>query len=198
LGVNTRLPGDISVHWVKPVASGFHARFSATARTYRYFINNQPTRPALSRELMTSIWRPLDHQRMHNAAQSLLGENDFSSFRGNSCQSKTPFRFVHHINVCRSGAMVVIDIKANAFLHHMVRNIAGVLIKVGHGEKPVSWVREVLEARTRTAAATTAPPHGLYLMKVDYPESFQLPQRAVDSIEGTGSFESVLANRVGV
>lgn len=197
LGVNTHLPDDISVHWVKPVASDFHARFSATARHYRYFINNQATRPALSRELMTSIWRPLDHQAMHAAAQYLLGENDFSSFRGNSCQSKTPFRRVHHIDVQRVGAMVVMDIKANAFLHHMVRNIMGVLIRVGQGEKPVTWVREVLEAKTRTAAGITAPPNGLYLMKVDYPEHFQLPQRVVDPLNGGGPFEAVLANRDG-
>lgn len=194
LGVNTHLPDDISVHWVKRVESDFHARFSATARTYRYFINNQAQRPALSRELMTSIWRPLDHQAMHLAAQYLIGENDFSSFRGNSCQAKTPVRYMHHIQVQRSGSLVMTEVKANAFLHHMVRNMIGVLIKVGYGEKPVTWVKEVLDAKSRSSAGITAPAHGLYLMKVDYPDHFQLPQRAFDLSKSGASFEDVLAN----
>ncbi len=194
LGVNTHLPSDISVHWVKSVSPDFHARFSATARSYRYFINNQAVRPALSRELMTSLWRPLDHQAMHAAAQYLLGNNDFSSFRGHSCQAKTPVRHVHHIAVQRLGAIVVLEVKANAFLHHMVRNIMGVLIKVGYGEKPVTWVKEVLDAKMRKSAGVTAPPNGLYLMKVDYPDHFQLPQRILPPLKGDGSFEAVLTH----
>jgi tRNA pseudouridine38-40 synthase len=196
LGVNTHLPDDISVLWVKQVSADFHARFSATARTYRYFINNQAGRAALSREYMTSLSRPLNHEAMQQAAQYLLGENDFSSFRGNSCQAKTPFRCVHHIALQRSGAMIVMEIKANAFLHHMVRNIVGVLIKVGYGEKPITWVKEVLEAKTRTSAGITAAPHGLYLMAVDYPAEFQLPQLRVDPLVGRGCFEEVLANNL--
>jgi tRNA pseudouridine38-40 synthase len=196
LGVNTHLPDDISVHWVKKVGPDFHARFSATARTYRYFINNQAARPALSRDLMTSIWRPLDHEAMHQAAQYLLGNNDFSSFRGNSCQAKSPVRCIHHIAVRRSGAIVVLEVKANAFLHHMVRNITGVLIKIGYGEKPISWAKEVLDAKMRTSAGVTAPPNGLYLLKVDYPEIFELPRRHPDPLEGKGSFEVVLANNM--
>jgi tRNA pseudouridine38-40 synthase len=196
LGVNTQLPDDISVHWVKQVTADFHARFSATARTYRYFINNQAGRPALSREHMTSIWRPLDHEAMHQAAQYLLGSNDFSSFRGSSCQSKSPVRLIHTIEVQRSGAVVVMQVKANAFLHHMVRNIMGVLIKIGCGEKPVTWMKEVVEAKARTSAGITAPANGLYLLKVDYPEIFGLPQLNIGALEGKGSFELVLANNL--
>lgn len=196
LGVNTHLPGDISVHWVKQVSVNFHARFSATARTYRYFINNQAGRPALSREHLTSIWRPLNHEAMHQAAQYLLGNNDFSSFRGSSCQAKSPVRLIHSIAVRRAGAVIVMEVKANAFLHHMVRNIMGVLIKIGHGEKPVTWVKDVLEARMRTSAGITAPPNGLYLLKVDYPEAFALPQFHLASLEGKGCFEAVLAHNI--
>ena len=194
LGVNSHLPDDISVLWVKRVAADFHARFSAVARSYRYFINNQAVRPVLSRELMTSVRRPLNHELMQQAAQYLLGTHDFSSFRGNSCQAKSPVRSVHHIEVRRSGAIVVLEVKANAFLHHMVRNIVGVLIKIGHGDKPVAWAGEVLDAKTRTAAAMTAPPHGLYLLAVDYPEIFALPRSHPAFLDAQGSFEAVLAN----
>lgn len=196
LGVNTQLPDDISVHWAKRVKPDFHARFSATARTYRYFINNQSVRPALSRQHMTSIWRPLNHVAMHQAAQHLSGSNDFSSFRGSSCQSKSPVRLIHSIQVRRTGAVVVMEIKANAFLHHMVRNIMGVLIKIGHGDEPVTWIKEVLAAKSRTSAGITAPPNGLYLMKVDYPERFELPQSHFGPLEAGGSFEAVLAHNM--
>jgi tRNA pseudouridine38-40 synthase len=191
-GVNAHLPNDVSVLWAKQVDASFHARFTATARTYRYVINNSFYRPALGRELMTWERRPLDPALMHEAAQSLLGENDFSSFRGSSCQSKTPFRNVHHVHVCGAGRIVAIEIKANAFLHHMVRNIAGVLMKVGSGEKPVTWVRDVLLAKNRAAAGVTAHPNGLYLMKVDYPEVFGLPQQALKSLTQDGLLEGVL------
>lgn len=177
LGVNTHLPEDISVLWARQVPEDFHARFSATARTYRYVINNCAERPALSRELMTWIYEPLDAASMHRAAQFLLGENDFSSFRGAACQSKTPFRYLESIRVQREGEWVVVEVKANAFLHHMVRNIVGVLLEVGRGRRAESWVREVLESRDRCAAAATAPTNGLYLLRVDYPARFGLPQR---------------------
>jgi len=192
LGANAHLPDDISITWAKQVDASFHARFTATARTYRYVICNRPDRPALARDLMTWERRPLDPALMHEAAQSLLGENDFSSFRGSSCQSKTPFRNVHHIHVCGAGKIIVIEIKANAFLHHMVRNIAGVLMKVGSGEKPVTWVRDVLQAKNRAAAGVTAHPNGLYLMKVDYPEVFGLPQQLLKSLTQGGLLEGVL------
>lgn len=196
LGVNSHLPDDISVLWVKRVEADFHARFSAVARSYRYFINNQALRPVLSRELMTSVRRPLNHEAMHQAAQYLLGSHDFSSFRGSSCQAKSPVRCIHRIDVRRSGAMVVLEVKANAFLHHMVRNIMGVLIKIGHGDKPITWVRDVLDAKQRTAAAMTAPPHGLYLLAVDYPETFALPCSQPAFADAQGSFEALLASHV--
>ena len=119
---------------------------------------------------------PLDHEKMHQAAQCLLGENDFSSFRAAQCQSNSPNRFIHFVNVSRHNEYVVIDIKANAFVHHMVRNIAGSLIAVGKGEQPVEWMARVLAAKDRTQAAETAKPNGLYLIGVDYPEHFELPK----------------------
>ncbi len=175
-GGNVNLPRGISIHWAKPVSDEFHARFSATARRYRYIILNTPSRPALLASGVSWEGRPLDAERMHQAAQSLLGELDFSSFRAVSCQSNTPMRNMHFINVQRCGDLVVIDLQANAFLHHMVRNIAGVLIAVGAGLQPPSWVVEVLVARDRTAADVTAKPYGLYLVDVSYPAEFSLPE----------------------
>lgn len=177
LGVNSHLPDDISVLWAHQVPEDFHARFTATARTYRYFILNRFERPAISREWMTWIWEPLNEQAMHEAAQHLLGENDFSSFRGASCQSRTPFRYLESIRVVRHQDLIWVEVKANAFLHHMVRNIVGALLEVGRGRKPESWIKEVLEAKSRGAAGVTAPANGLYLMRVDYPLGFGLPQR---------------------
>jgi tRNA pseudouridine38-40 synthase len=163
------------VLWAKPVNADFHARFSATARRYRYIIANTASRPAV---LAAGLgWQPaaLNHQLMHEAAQSLLGEQDFTSFRAVACQSKTAMRNIHFIEVSRRNELVVIDIQANAFLYHMVRNIAGVLIEVGLGRKPVSWPGELLAARDRCLAAATAPARGLYLVDVCYPEAFGLP-----------------------
>jgi tRNA pseudouridine38-40 synthase len=176
LGTNAKLPRDIAVKWVCPVEDNFHARFSATARTYRYLINNVPTRPAHAASQLTWISDPLDAALMHDEAQCLLGENDFSSFRGAGCQSNTPYRKVNHVRVWRQGQLVCIEICANAFLLHMVRNIVGVLLAVGRGEKPSGWTREVLELRDRTKAGVTAQPNGLYLVGVSYPDRFGLPQ----------------------
>ena len=176
LGVNANLLGDIAVRWVKAVPDDFHARFSATARRYRYVIYNQRLRPAVLSRGVTHFYEPLDAERMHRAAQCLIGENDFTSFRAVQCQSRTPWRNVMHINVSRFGAYVVVDIKANAFVHHMVRNIVGSLMEVGAGHQPESWIAELLAAKDRTLAAATAKAEGLYLVSVDYPDRFDLPK----------------------
>jgi tRNA pseudouridine38-40 synthase len=175
LGTNTYLPNDVSVAWVREVAPHFHARFSATARSYRYFIFNRDSRPALSFGRATWERRPLDAPRMHAAAQVLLGEHDFSAFRAIECQSKSPVRKVERLEVGRQGEWVTVEITANAFLHHMVRNVAGLLISVGVGESPPERVASVLAGRDRKVSAATAPPDGLYLAAVHYPGEFGLP-----------------------
>jgi tRNA pseudouridine38-40 synthase len=191
-GCNANLPPDISVSWARSVDEEFHARFSAISRRYNYFIFNHPIRPAHFSDQVTWIHYPLDENVMHNAAQCLLGEHDFSSFRAAGCQSKSPFRRIDHISVRRVRDMVLLDVGGNAFLHHMVRNIAGVLIRIGTGEKPAAWCREVLEARDRTKAAVTAPPFGLYLCDVAYPESFDLPKS-----EGPPAFAQLMLAALG-
>jgi tRNA pseudouridine38-40 synthase len=175
MGGNAGLPDDIRVHWAMPVDKSFHARFSATARSYRYVIANTAIRSALLRRQVTWHRRPLDEQLMNSAAQSLLGERDFSAFRAASCQSKTPMRNVHSIGVYRRGDLVVLEIVANAFLHHMVRNIAGALLAVGDGRRPPKWLGELLAGCDRTKGADTARACGLYLAAVEYPASFGLP-----------------------
>lgn len=176
LGGNANLPVDIRIHWAVAVIGEFHARFSALARRYRYVIANTPVRPALLHGQVTWQRRPLDEHAMHEAAQSLLGERDFSAFRAAGCQSRTPMRNVHSLAVCRRGDLVIIDVKANAFLHHMVRNIVGALMAVGYGRNEVGWIDELMAGRDRTLAAETAPSHGLYLVEVDYPAHYGLPQ----------------------
>ena len=175
LGGNSHLPPDVRIHWAQPVPEDFHARFSALARRYRYVIVNSAIRPALSSRQLTWQRKPLDAVRMHGAAQALLGEQDFSAFRAAACQSSTPFRCVHHCSVTRRGDLLVIDIEANAFLHHMVRNIAGSLMAVGCGDQPPEWIADLLLAGDRTRAAETAPAEGLYLVDVRYPAQFSLP-----------------------
>lgn len=177
-GGNTHLPPGIAIQWARPVPAEFHARFSATARRYRYVILNRPLRSAHSGHLATQYSRPLDVALMHTEAQCLLGERDFSSFRGAGCQSNTPMRNVHFVSVARRGEWVTVDIQANAFLLHMVRNIVGTLLAVGSGQQPPGWTAAVFAARDRTRAAMTAPPQGLYLIDVAYPASFALPAAA--------------------
>jgi tRNA pseudouridine38-40 synthase len=174
-GGNANLPFDIRVHWAVPVIPDFHARFSAQARSYRYIIANTPIRSALLHSQMTWKRRPLDADAMDRAAQCLVGEQDFSAFRAAACQSKTPMRNVHGITVYRRGDLVVVDIKANAFLHHMVRNIVGSLVAIGEGHKDTDWMAELMAGRDRAVAAETAPAAGLYLVNVDYPAHFGLP-----------------------
>ncbi|NJD85632.1 tRNA pseudouridine(38-40) synthase TruA [Candidatus Erwinia dacicola] len=176
LGANANLPADIAVRWVKTVADDFHARFSATARRYRYVIYNQRLRPAILSGGITHFYHPLDVEKMQHAGQCLLGENDFTSFRALQCQSRTPMRYVMHLNVSRVGAYVVVDIKANAFVHHMARNIVGSLMEIGCGNQHEGWMAELLAAKDRTLAAATARAEGLYLVAVDYPACFELPR----------------------
>jgi len=175
LGANSGLPPGVSVSWAMPVPAHFHARYCAEARTYRYLISNRLARPALLRARAAWIHRPLDHAPMHEAAQALLGEHDFSAFRSAECQAKSPVRRMERIAVERLGDCVVIEATANAFLHHMMRNIAGLLIAIGRGDLRVGFAREVLGGRDRTRNAATAPAAGLYLLAVRYPAAFALP-----------------------
>ncbi len=171
-GANSFLPKDVCVKWGKEMPEHFHARYSATARRYRYVIYNHSIRPSLLRSNVTWQYRQLDHRLMQEAGQHLLGEHDFTSYRSVECQSKTPMRNITHLRVTRNDDLIIMDITANAFLHHMVRNIAGVLMAVGSGRKPVPWVHEVLLAKDRKLGAETAPPYGLYLVAVTYPHEF--------------------------
>ena len=175
MGVNTHLPDDVCVHWARPVADDFSARFSATMRSYRYVIQQRVARPALYSHRVTWVYNDLDSAAMHTAAQVLLGENDFSSFRSSACQSAHARRRIKSIDVTTEGSFVYIDIQANAFLHHMVRNIVGSLLKVGTDERPQGWIAELLALKDRTRAGPTAPAPGLYLVAVQYPHEFDLP-----------------------
>jgi tRNA pseudouridine38-40 synthase len=174
-GTNSYLPGSIRVNWIQAVSDTFHARFSALSRRYQYFIYNNPVHCALFCPLLTWVHQPLDADKMHTAAQYLIGENDFTSFRSSACQSRSPRRHVFQVNIMRQGSLVVMDIVANSFLHHMVRNIIGVLIEIGTGRKEPDWCRDVLHAKNRKSASKTASPQGLYLTGVCYPDQFNLP-----------------------
>ena len=182
LGANTELPADVSLSWAVPVPAHFHARYSAEARTYRYLVLNRLSRGALTASRAAWIHRPLDHERMGEAAQLLLGEHDFSAFRAAECQAKSPVRRLERLEVGRRGDWLYIEATANAFLHHMMRNIAGLLIVIGKHEAPVAWAREVLLGRDRTRAAATAAAAGLYLLGVRYPGAFALPVSAPGTV----------------
>lgn len=175
LGTNTHLAPGISLLWVRPVDDRFHARFSAVRRRYSYRILNRWVRPAIERGRVAWIRHPLDAGCMHKAAQALVGEHDFSSFRAVGCQARTPVRNLHRIEVLRLGNEIVIEVEANAFVYHMVRNIAGTLLMVGRGEKHAGWVADVLAARDRKIAGPTAPATGLYFMAPSYPDYPDLP-----------------------
>jgi tRNA pseudouridine38-40 synthase len=179
MGVNANLPRDIAVSWATEVSDDFHARFSATARRYRYIIYNHHLRPGIHASGVSHYHGDICAERMHQAGQYLLGENDFTSFRAAHCQSKSPWRNVMHLNVSRHQRYIVIDIKANAFVHHMVRNIAGSLITVGKGEQEPAWIEWLLQAKDRKLASATAKPDGLYLVEVDYPDEYHLPSQPV-------------------
>jgi tRNA pseudouridine38-40 synthase len=182
-GVNSFLPPSIAVRWACNVAGdgpgggdGFHARFSATSRTYQYLLYNHPVRSPLLAGRAGWMFHPLDVDAMQLAAKALVGQHDFSAFRAVECQARTPVRTMHALQVRRQGNMVIFTVKANAFLHHMVRNIVGSLIFVGKGRKPPEWIGELLEGGDRTVAAPTFMPDGLYLAKIDYDDVWCLPQ----------------------
>ena len=175
LGCNSHLPADISVTWAGMPGMQFHARYSASARHYRYFICDRRARPALLDGRVAWYHYPLDVSVMHEAGQLLLGEHDFTSFRAAECQSNTPFREILDLSVQRQGELVIIDVCANAFLHHMVRNIAGVLMAIGRGDYPPQWAAEVLAARRRSAGGVTAPAAGLYFLGPVYDPQFGVP-----------------------
>jgi tRNA pseudouridine38-40 synthase len=177
LGTNSKLPDDIAVRWAVPVPGDFHARFSATGRHYRYLILCRPTRSALWRGRAVWTHRPLDLARMRTAGALLVGRHDFTSFRALACQAKSPVRTLRYLHLARQDELIRLEVGADGFLHHMVRNIAGVLMTIGRGEAPVDWTAELLALRDRARGGVTAPPDGLYLTGVDYPEHFDLPSR---------------------
>jgi len=174
-GTNTNLPESIRMIWVKQVKEDFHARFSAIRRAYRYVINNRRIRPAIMHGLVSWQYKPLDEKPMQEAARHLIGQHDFTSYRAVGCQAKSPVREIYKLDVTRQGDMIFLNIEANAFLHHMVRNIAGVLMTIGAGEAEPEWAKEVLEHKNRKLGGITASPAGLYLTKVIYPDEFEIP-----------------------
>lgn len=179
LGCNTHLPSDIAIQWAVEVDDTFHARFSAQERRYRYLIYSHPVMPAILAKGVTWTYKTLDTDLMQEAGNALIGEHDFTSYRAVGCQAKSPVREIKHLKVYRVGALIVIDVCANAFLHHMVRNIAGVLMTIGAKEAEVSWAKQVLEAKDRRAGGITAPPYGLYFVDVKYPEKYSLPKSSL-------------------
>jgi tRNA pseudouridine38-40 synthase len=172
LGINSNLPDDINLLWIKEVDAEFHARYSAVKRIYRYSILNRPVRSALARQRAWWIRQPLDVTAMAAAARCLLGQHDFSSFRASGCQSHSPVRNMLHIDVTLKRDWLFIDCEANAFLHHMVRNIVGSLVDIGRGDQPVEWLHALLEARDRKLAGITAPATGLVLSWIQFPAHF--------------------------
>jgi tRNA pseudouridine38-40 synthase len=178
LGTNANLPPDINALWARSVSPEFHARFRATARHYVYMILSRPTRPSLMRSRAAWVHRDLDLDAMRRAAMDLVGTHDFSSFRALGCQAKSPVRSVSYLDFEKHGQTLILRIGADGFLHHMVRNIAGALMAVGCGDRPVSWMSELLQIRNRAQGGVTAPPQGLYFLRADYPARFDLPQSA--------------------
>jgi tRNA pseudouridine38-40 synthase len=175
-GANALLPDSVAVLWSHEVADEFHARYSALARTYRYELLNRPVRPALAARYCGWFHLPLDVQKMRAAAAMLVGEHDFSAFRSAECQAKSPVRTVHSFQIQQEGERIDFVVRANAFLHHMVRNIVGTLVYVGKGKHPPQWVQDLLLSRDRTKAAPTFGPEGLYLEKIEYEAKWQLPK----------------------
>ena len=184
-GTTRYLPDDVTVLWAQPVSDDFHARFSALERSYQYLILNRRERPAILHRKVTWEYRPLDVPLMQAAASQLVGRHDFNAYRAVACQARSPVRDLRELTVTRSGDMVVVKARADAFLHHMIRNIAGVLCSIGAGEKPPAWAADVLASRDRTRGGVTAPPDGLYLTEIIYPEQYRIPvSRTVSGIFG--------------
>ena len=176
-GTNRYLPKDMAVEWAKEVPEGFHARRSALTRRYAYWLLSSPVRPSLGHERVGWVFRPLNLERMQKAAQMLLGTHDFTSFRASACQALTPIKTMLDISLHRRGAYWRIEFEANAFLHHMIRNIMGCLVQIGQGVKPPEWMAEVLAARDRNAAAPTFSPDGLYFLGPRYDAKWAMPER---------------------
>ncbi|WAI11960.1 MAG: tRNA pseudouridine(38-40) synthase TruA [Buchnera aphidicola (Macrosiphum albifrons)] len=182
IGVNSYLSKNISIVWVKEVPGNFHARYSAITRSYRYIIYNCSLRSAIFQTKLNHIYRELNVKKMYSESQFLLGEHDFTSFRALGCQSYSPYRKITKLNVFRFNNWVVIDITANSFLHHMVRNIVGSLIEIGISKKKEYWIQELLKKKDRNYAGATAPAKGLYLVYVEYPLHFNLPKSVYKTI----------------
>ncbi len=176
MGANSRLPKDIAIQWIKTMDMDFHARFKAQARRYRYVVYNNPQRPALLHKQVTHASYPLDVDKMIAAAQKFEGTHNFESFRAAACQSNQPVRHVSHCRLIRHGNYLVLDIQADGFLHHMVRNIMGCLLEIGQGLYDIAHIDQIFAAQDRKAAGITAPPDGLYFIQAHYPEQFDLPK----------------------
>ena len=176
-GTNRFLPQDIAVEWARPVPDEFHARASATARRYSYVALESKVRPSLDAGRVGWVFRPLDGQAMREAAAQVLGEHDFTSFRASACQAVSPVKTLSKLEITRRGAYWRFDFEANAFLHHMIRNLMGTLLMIGQGQQPPSWIGEVLRARNRDAAAPTFSPAGLYFLGPVYEPRWGLPTR---------------------
>jgi len=184
MGANCYLPADIAIQWICAVPEDFHARFSATARHYRYFIYNARTRPALNRTRITWERRQLNITPMRLAAQYLIGTHDFSAYRAQGCQAKTPIRTLYQLAINQEGRIFTIDAIANAFLHHMVRNLVGVLVTIGAGEHPPGWAGDILASLDRGQGGVTAPAEGLHLVGVEYPARFKIPPQQPWDVTG--------------
>jgi tRNA pseudouridine38-40 synthase len=174
-GINSNLPEDINIHWVRPVTAEFNARFSAVSRAYRYLLLNRITGTAIDRKRVWCISSVLNFEAMREAAAYLVGTHDFDAFRASSCQSKSAVRTILNLKLTQNGDSIALDVRGNAFLHHMIRNIMGSLVRVGSGDAEPDWIRFILESRDRTLSGITAPPQGLYFVDVVYPDSFALP-----------------------
>ena len=174
-GVNALLPDSVAVLWSHEVPDDFHARYSARARTYRYELLNRPVRAALEAQYVGWFHLPLDVEKMRAAAALFAGEHDFSAFRSSECQAKSPVRTIDRFEITRQGETIHFVVRANAFLHHMVRNLVGTLVYVGKGKHPPEWVTELLRSKDRTKSAPTFGPEGLYLEKIDYEAKWGLP-----------------------